>query len=413
MKILILAQHFSPEEVSGSLLATELATDLQALGHQVTIVTGVPNYPFGIAYPGYKNSFIAREVLNEVNIIRVWSYISPKRTVKKRLLNYLSFSIMAVLGCLFAGKQDVLLCYSPPFSLGLTGLIVSRFLNSPWIFRVEDLYPESAIATGYVHNIHVIRFLTWIEKVFYSNADHISLITESFRRNLLNKNVPAEKLSVIPVWADSDKIFPLPRTNQLRAELDLDGQFVVLYSGNMGQTSDLEGVVYAADQLKSHPEIEFLFVGEGIKKQELQKLRDHLGLSHVRFYPFFSQEKYSELLALSNICIVTINKESAEYSMPMKTFSVLASGRPIMAIAPETCELSKLVRETGCGVVISPENINNLAETILEYSKNLHLDEMGLLGRKKLEQEYSRKIVICKFEEMLLSVTEKNGSRHD
>ncbi len=276
MNILIMAQHYAPEEVSGAVLATELAEDMLRRGNQVTIVTCAPNYPLGKVYGGYKNKLRFIEIINHVRVVRVWSYISSSKRNWKRVVNYGTFSLSAFYGGIIAGKPDVIFSYSPPLPLGLSAWLLSRLWKVPWILRVEDLYPDAAIAAGVLRNNQLISMLKALESFIYRKSSHISLISEGFRRNLVEKGVEPDKLAVTPLWSDQNAIFPQEKENNFKAALGLSNQFVILYAGNLGLTSSLEDVLHSAKILKDNPGIHYMLVGEGLKKEALiQYANDH------------------------------------------------------------------------------------------------------------------------------------------
>lgn len=219
MHILILAQHYAPEEVSGAVLATELAEDLARQGDRVTFVTCAPNYPAGKVFHGYQNRLFQIETRNGVRIIRVWSYINPSRSFLSRSLNFGTFSIMAAWGALRAGKADVVMSYSPPLTLGLAAWLIQRLRKTPWMLRVEDIYPDAAIAAGILKNQWAIGVFSRMERWLYRKANHISVISDGFRENLLGKGIPPEKISVAPVWADPDLVQPQKKENSFRKRM--------------------------------------------------------------------------------------------------------------------------------------------------------------------------------------------------
>jgi len=195
MKILILAQHYAPEEVSGAVLGTELATDLCKKGHQVTFVTCAPNYPLGKVYPGYRNSLFSEEMLEGVRVIRTWSYISSQKTFWPRILNYATFSATVFYGAAISGKPDIILSFSPPLPLGVPAWLLSRLWHVPWILNVQDIYPEIAVVTGVLHNRTAISVLSNLERFLYRKATHIQVLSDGFKKNLVSKGVAPSKIS--------------------------------------------------------------------------------------------------------------------------------------------------------------------------------------------------------------------------
>ena len=396
----MLAQHYAPEEVSGAVLATELAEELVLRGHHVTFVTCAPNYPRGRVFPGYRNSLRTVENRNGVKVVRVWSYISTSKGFWIRVLNFASFSIMSFFGAIITPRPDVIFSYSPPLPLGISAWCLSLLWHVPWVLRVEDLFPDAAIATGVIRNRQAISFFKGLERFLYKKATHISLISEGFRRNLLAKEVSDKKISVSPVWADPDAIHPLPRESDFRKKHTLQGKFVVLYAGNLGITSSLEDVIACAVLLQKHSDIIFVLVGEGSKKYDLEQ--QAIGLERVLFLPYQPRALVNEMLASADIGLVTLNVESSPYSLPSKIFNIMASGRPILAITPPMSEVAKLLETSQCGVNVQPGDPDRLAQKILELkSQSLLLQRWGENGRSIVLENYSRKKCVDLYESTL------------
>jgi colanic acid biosynthesis glycosyl transferase WcaI len=340
-----------------------------------------------------------------VRIIRIWSYITPQKGNWQRILNYGTFSIFAFLGALQAGNPDVILSYSPPLPLGITAWLLRSLRGVPWILRVEDLYPDAAIAAGVLRNPQAIEFFLKLERFIYQRAVHISVISESFRENLRAKGVPDNKLSVESVWADPEIFSQLPKENRFRERHSLQGYSVVLYAGNLGYTSALEDVLEAAWFLKEHEYIRFMVVGEGVKKDDLQALAEEKQLKHVVFLPYQSRELYPEMMLAANISLVTLNPASSPYSLPSKLFGIMASARPVVAVAPQESEIARLILAAECGAVVPPGKPSQLAHTIRNLCENIdRQSKMGLNGLSYLETHYARSACIDQYEAMLIQV---------
>ncbi len=410
MHILFLAQCYAPEEVSAAVLITELATGLvkpghSATGHRVTVITGAPSYPYGRVFAGYRNRLYQLEMLDGVRVARTWSYISPHKTFWRRLFHYGTYSLSAFYGSLLAGKPDVIVSYSPPLTLGLSAWALSRLWKIPWVLQLEDLYPEAALAAGVLRPGLAARFFDWMARFQYQRAAHISVIAESFRESLLARGVPAERITLIPNWSDPDVVRPLPRENDFRRQHGAGRPFLVLYAGNTGLTSSLEDVLQAALLLKDDPDVFFLIVGEGVKKPALEAFAREQGLPNVAFLPYQPRELLPEIMAAADISLATLNSDSALSSLPSKVFTIMASARPVLAIAPPQSELARLVAEAGCGIVVPPGQPQRLAGILREHKSQLtNLQGMGSRGRIQLEQEYSRAGCVSRYEQMLLKV---------
>ncbi len=409
MRILFMGQCYAPEDVSAAVLITELAVDLAHRGHDVTVVTGAPSYPYGRVFEGYRNPLYSVEMLDGVRVVRTWSHISPSKKVLPRLLHYGTYSLTAFYGGLFSPRPDVILSYSPPLPLGLSAWLLSRLWGVPWVLQIEDLYPDAAIAAGVLTNRPLIAFFRAIEEFQYRRAQRISVISENFRENLLGKGVPDSRVEVIPVWADPDQVRPLPKHNSFRRQNGLDGQFVVMYAGNIGLTSCLEDVLHSAELLRDHHDIEFVIVGEGVRKDDLQAEAKTRSLTNVRFLPYQPREIFPEMLAAADLSLVTLNAGAALSSMPSKTFNVMASARPILAVTPPGSEVMRIVTEAGCGVNVPPGAPRELAETILQLqSDRPALAQMGQNGRTCLEGKYSRAHCVDAYEQMFSALCEKS-----
>lgn len=400
MRVMLMGQHYAPEEISGSVLGTELATDLTKMGYEVAFVTCAPNYPTGKVYPGYRNRLLSRETTDGVKVIRTWSYISPHKSFWHRILNYGSFSVTALFGGMAAGRPDILLSFSPPLPLCVAAWLLSRLWRIPWILNVEDIYPEIAVVTGVLRNRPAIAFFSAMERFFYRKATHIQVLSEGFRQNLLAKGVPPEKLSITPVWADPDGVRPMPKENAFREQHGLSGKFVVMYAGNFGYNSSLEDVIEAADLMKTEKDIRFVLIGEGVKKEELISLVEHKALKNLVILPFQPRSAYEAMMAAADISLVTLSPDAHHTSLPSKTFNIMSSGRPILVVTPENSEIANLVQDAHCGIAISPGRPAELAQAILDLKKDVpRLAAMGANGRQRLEEQYSRQRCIKLFDE--------------
>jgi colanic acid biosynthesis glycosyl transferase WcaI len=409
MHILFMAQCYAPEEVSAAVLITELATDLAARGHRVSMVTGAPNYPHGRVFKGYRNRLLHLEMLDGVRVIRTWSYISPSRKLWPRLLHYGTYSATAFYGGLAAGRPDVLVSYSPPLPLGLSAWLLSRMWHIPWVLQLEDLYPDAAVAAGVMTNNKVISFFISMESFLYKKSHYISVISESFRKTLLTKKVPDSKIEVIPVWADPQEMRPLPRENSFRERHGLNNRFVVMYAGNIGLTSCLEDVLQAAELLRGQSEIQFVIVGEGAKKESLQTEMEKKKLTNVTFLPFQPREFFPEMLAAADLILVTLNEGAALSSLPSKVFNGMAGARPILTVAPLESELAQIVRKADCGWTVPPGSPGALAETIAQLAmQRAQLVQAGQNGRAYLEKYYARNHCVDAYEKMLIGLCDRS-----
>ena len=231
------------------------------------------------------------------------------------------------------------------------------------------------------------------------------MISETFRRNLMAKGISPDKITVIPNGANPDIIQPLPKENSFREQNGLIGKFVIMYAGNLGLTSCLEDVIHTAVLLRANQDVHFVIVGEGVKKPSLEQLAEEQQLENIQFLPYQSREIFPEMLAAADLSLVTLNQNSSTASLPHKIFNIMASARPILAIAPTESELAQLVNNNDCGVSIPPGNPEQLADEILRIKEDDKcLADMGQRGRHLLKARFSQEQCTDMFERMLLTI---------
>lgn len=413
MRILIVAQYFYPETVGAGIWIHQLASDLVQAGHEVIVVTGFPNYPEGIVFEGYRGRVFQREWVDGVDVIRTYLYTSSNRSFWPKMWGFLTFSVTAGLGGLLARRADVLYAILPPLSLGITANILGMLVRIPSIINVQDIWPDAAVAGGLLKNRRVVSLFAGMESLVYRGAQAIVVISEGFRQRLLEKGVPSEKLHVIPNWADPQQIKPLPRNNRFRSELEVEqGQTVVIYSGGITHNSCLETLVDAANLVRDEPFL-FVIVGEGVKKPGIERRVQHYGLGNVRFLPFQPLDRYAEVLAAADVGVVTLHQQFGYASVPSKTYKIMASGRPILALVPERSEIHRLVEQGQCGLCVRPEDPEATASA-LRYAREhpSELAQMGKNGRHYLVSQFSREKVVAQIQTLVRSVVSESNERH-
>jgi len=277
-----------------------------------------------------------------------------------------------------------------------------------FVYNVQDIYPDIAIRLGILRNKRLIDVFRFLEHFVYSKATALSVISDGFKANLLSKGVPDKKVHVIPNFADTDFIRPLPRHNRFSKAQGLDDHFVVLFAGNLGLSQGLELVLEAAGLLKDFPEICFLMVGNGAAKMALLDLVQRMNLKNVNFLPFLPYQDIPEMYASSDVCLVPLKRGITKESVPSKVYSILAAGRPIIASVDEGSDTWRLIREAGCGICIPPEDPHALAGAVIRsYRKREDGICMGEKGRTYVEAHFSRQQVAKKYEQLFMHVVDR------
>jgi hypothetical protein len=402
VKVLLLSNYYCPEEVGAAIWVTQLARDLKTCGHEVTVVTSFPSYPSGLPLAGYRHRFAARESLDGIDVIRTFTYATPSKSFWARIAGFGAFCLSAAPGYLrWRRHVDVVYAILPPLPLGIAGWAIAKASGARLVINVQDIYPDIAVALKYITNPAAVALFRAMERWIYRRADGIVVISEGFRRNLVGKGVPRAKVHVVPNWADPDQIVPGPSTNLFRRETGTNGELLVLYSGGLTHNADLEPVIDAAVQLRELP-IRFAIVGNGVQRQAIMRRVEAARLDNVRFFPFQPLERYGEVLAAADVTLATLNTAATFASVPSKTYKQMAAARPIVAITNPGNELSGLILEAQCGVVVPSGDSQALADALRRALEQRDaFAEMGRRGRVYLERNCSRKGCVARIQAAL------------
>ena len=408
MKILLLTQYYKPENVGAAIFLSQLAENLSASDHEITVLTGFPNYPSGRIFDDYRGKLFQREVIDGIQVARTWLHTTKSRNFWMRAIGFFSFTISSLLGGLFITKRpDVIYTILQPLTLGVTAVLLGKRFGASVVLNVQDIHPEAAIKTGALRNKYAIRFLEWLERWSYHHADHIVVISDGFKENLIGKGVAAEKISVVPNWADPDFIQTGSKFNDFRQEVGVKTEFLVVYSGSLSYNSNLEPVIGAADMLRNEPFV-FAIVGEGVRKSSLQVSAQENELTHIHFFPFQPLDRYPDVLRAADISLVALSHQAALVSVPSKIYKQMAAGRPILAITTEGNEVDRLIKSAKCGICVCPDDPEALANAIRWASEHpSELRNMGQNGRHYLQNHHSRDGCVNQIEQALLTTVKQ------
>ena len=405
MRILVITPFYAPDLGPSAALYEMLCEELVQLGHEVSVISAAPHYPTGRASEDFRGHLVQREHRRGVDVTRVWVPSVDRSKLSQRLLSFLCYQLLAA----FAGirrRYDVVIVSSPAFEVALPLLLLGFARRKRVIYSVHEIYPEVGTKLGIFRHRAVIRLVEWMEQFCCNRAASIRVISEGYKRALETKGIPSGKLSVIWDWVDPDFVRPLPRRNAFSTQWGLDQRLVVMYAGNIGPTQGLESVVEAAQLLASEPSIRFVFVGDGTSKAELEQSVRSKGLHNVLFIPFQPREMLPQVLATSDISLVALRKGLGADSVPSKLYSILASGRPVVAAADSDSDIASLIRESQCGMVTQPENPGALARAIRKLACDASLrDYFGENGRRFALNFCSKTQAAKRFQELLLSTS--------
>ena len=387
MRILLVTQYFYPEQFKSN----DLAFELQKKGHQVTVLTGLPNYPQGKIFKGYGIFKKRRETLDGVDVIRTLVVPRGNGSGLKLAVNYLSWALFATIRALilsFQKRFDAIIVHeTSPITQGYPALLVRKIQKIPIYFWVLDLWPESLQSAGDVNNRFVLDLFTRETKRMYDNSHKILVSSKGFIKSILQKGDYSDKLVYFPNWAED--IFEAAEIRQIP---QIRGGFKVMFAGNIGEAQDFEHVMQAALLLKSEKNIQFIFVGDGRRKEWVDAFVEKHGLSDtvsalgrfpIDMMPSFFKQADVMLLSLKNDYIFSL-------TAPAKLQAYMAAGKPVVAMIDG--EARNLIAESNCGVSCPAQDFKSLAEKILELSK-MEMSELIALGSngKKYYRKYFTK----------------------
>lgn len=408
MKILFLTQFFDPEPTFKGLY---FAKALINRGHQVVVLTGFPNYPGGKIYPGYKIKLFKIEKKAGIKIIRVALYPSHDKSSLKRATNYLSFMASSIFfGLLLTGRADVIYCYHPPATSGIAAAILSKIKGVPFIYDIQDLWPDSVATTGMINNNFILNIIKTVCEAIYKSASHITVLSPGFRIELMMRGVPSKKISVIYNWCEEASLIGQKSLNSELIVKQMDSKFNITFAGNMGIAQSLDTVLKAAEYLQQdYPEIQFNFIGGGIDKSRLQKIASDMSLRNVVFSPRLNLVEIGPILQYSDVLLVHLKRNPLfKITIPSKIQAYLCAGKPILAALEG--DSANLVLAAEAGIVCSPENSKELAKSAVrfyEMTENERL-EMGRKGQQFYYNELSIIKAIEKFERVFSEVVYEN-----
>jgi glycosyltransferase involved in cell wall biosynthesis len=389
--ILFITPYYPPEKGAAAVRISETATRLVRRGHQVTVLTTLPNYPTGIVPKEYRGRLLQEEELDGVRVVRVWSFVSPNRGFVRRVLAQISFGCLTpLLGGKQVGNPDLIILESHPLFNAIAGRVLARRKHCPFIFMVSDLWPASAVALGALRNRMLIRLAEWLERSTYKRASLIWALSAGIRDGIIQCGIPQERVFLLTNGADLSKFRPLPQ-KEARAELGWDERFTVLYAGNFGLSHGLTTVLEAARRMQDRPDIHFILVGDGAERADLLAKARQWDLKNVTFLNAQPHDRMPVVLAGADVCLVPMrNLPLFEGRLPLKMFEVMACARPILlGVEGEARRIAE--QEAQAAIYVEPENVEALVAGILYLQE--HQEEAVLLGshgRAYVEARYDR-----------------------
>jgi radical SAM superfamily enzyme YgiQ (UPF0313 family)/glycosyltransferase involved in cell wall biosynthesis len=407
-KFLLLTNYFPPEIGGAAHLFYELSDSLVKKGYEITVVTGFPRWNIKQIDDKYKGKLFMKEIMGGIKVIRMWIPNLPRKNVFGRGIEHLLVSAQFYIGGLLAGKQDTILIYSPPLTLGISAYLLKLINKAPFIINIQDLFPRHAIALGILKNKFIINFFESMEKFVYSKADYITIHSPSAADHILKRGGDISRLQVLYNWVDIERMRPGEKENPFSLAHGLHKKFIVSYAGTMGWGQDMQTIIKAADLLREYDEILFILVGEGIEKKSSEIEIKNLRLSNVKFFPMQPWSVYPQILNASDISLINLNKNLTTPTVPSKLFNIMASGIAVVASLPLDGDTASIIKDAQCGICVQPGDPFALSKAILCLYKNPSQRLiMGKNGRIYAEKHFSKEIHIAHYEEIFNRIQNK------
>ena len=366
MKIVVLCPHFTPDTAPTGTVMARIVDELAVLGHELHVVTALPWYTRHQVEEGWTGHWVRTEQTLWGSITRVHPFPGDdKSNLLRRSIGFGAFSVIAGLAGLRAGgwfrRADAVLAMSPPLTLGLTGWLVGLFRRAPLVFNIQDVFPDAAVRTGAITNARIIGVARWLERISYRRAAAVTVLSDGLRDNVAGKirSDRHDRVHVIPNFVDTEQIQPSDRMTSYRRELGIGNGPVVLYAGNVGFSQSLDLVVGAATRC---PDITFVINGEGAARRELEQSGE--GLRNLHFVDYQPIGRLPEVLASGDVHVVPLRAGLGDVSVPSKTYSSLAAGRPVVAAIDADSEIPRLLAVSGGGIAVAPDDLDAFVDAI-------------------------------------------------
>lgn len=404
MNILIFNAYYTPEVAASMYLEEDIAFGFANAGHHVLMYVPTPCRGIDDEIRNKYKHIKEEKYCDGRLVIKRYPLIKENNNVMLRALRYILQNIKQYLLGIQEKDIDVIFCGSTPPTQGLVCSLIKKMLkkrygkNVRFVFNLQDIFPDSLVAAGLAKQGSIVwKIGRVIENKVYESADRIIVISESFKKNLMDKNVPVSKIQVVHNWIDTKKVKPVEKKNNvLFEEYNISrNKYTVVYAGNFGVAQGAEIVILAAEKMKQIDDIQFVIFGGGNNFNEARNTVQRLNLKNVFIYPLLSQERVSEVYSMGDVALITCKKGFGVAGMPSKTWSIMACNTPILASFDENSELAKIICESGMGECIEPENLDLLVETLLRWYKNTAA--VTLMGRQYVEVNASKEFCISQY----------------
>lgn len=405
LRLVVLCPHFAPDIAPTGAVMTRIVEELAKRGHELHVITALPWYRGHRVETGFEARWWRVETMPWGSVTRVNPFPGrSKAKLLRRAVGFVLFSLLVGMRGVIAGgkgKVDGVLAMSPPLTLGITGWFVRLVRGGTLVFNIQDVFPDAAVETGAITNQTMIALARILEKFSYRHSDAVVVLSDDLADNVRAKvgNRHHHRVQVIPNFVDTAVITPSARINRYRDELGIGDEPIVMYAGNVGFSQSVELMIEAARRI---PAAIFVINGDGSARESLERAAH--GMSNVRFVDYQPIERLNDVLAAADLHVVPLRRGLARVSVPSKSYSVLAAGRPLLAAIDADTEIPKLLLASGGGVAIEPDDGEAFVAAVRDLLADRdRLESMGRSGRAWVERHVSPSGVACAYEELFIS----------
>lgn len=385
MRLIVIGPHFAPDTAPTGRVLTRIVDELVARGHEVHVVAALPWYRTHAIETGWTGRLVRRQRSAWGTVQRIQPFPgTDRRNLARRAAGFAGFSMLATWCGLRAGgglrKVDAVIAMSPPLTMGLTGRLVAWSHRAPFVFNIQDVFPDAAVETGAITDRRIIAVASWLERLSYRLADAVTVLSDDLRANVVAKlpEGAGDRVHTIPNFVDTARIVPADRQTAYRRELGIGTEPVLLYAGNVGYSHSLELLIHAA---RRRPDVTVLINGDGSARAHLAARA--ADLPNIRFAGYVPEDRLVELLATGDVHAVPLRRGLGRVSVPSKTYSILAAGRPVVAAIDADTEVPRILAASGAGIAVAPDDADAFADAVDALIDDpQQAREMGERGRR-------------------------------
>jgi colanic acid biosynthesis glycosyl transferase WcaI len=401
MRVQFLCTNYTPEKNGMAPFATGLCERLAHQGHAVTAIVAFPYYPAWRVWDGYRGRISQTEYINEVKVRRTWHFV-PRRPsgLLQRLAHDLTFTLGVFLSGLFSAGFDVVCCVCPPPTVALAAYLLAKVRRKAYVIILTDLASDAAMATGILKDGLAVRMARAVEGFGYRNADRVVCICDGFVEKLTERGIAPDRLKLIPLWGDTEKVYPIAAAIKFRqANQITERQFLIMHTGNMGKKQDLMNVVRAAELSRDLDDVVWFLVGQGEERAALEDAVRRLRLKNVRLLPLQPDDTLAEMYAAADVLLVHQKAAVVESVIPSKLLTYMAAGRPVLAAVSNKSETARYIERAKCGRIIHSEDPMALVKAALSLRADGALREtLGSNGRAYVLEHFTKSKILREYE---------------